>query len=171
MRSIVPFAGKGQRHARWFGLWLWLIVAGGCATLPPANPRTLLLPAEPHPSLDFAAGPVEQALPQLILAENEAARRCDLDLLSQLWAPESRIVDGRGTAAPGDDYSWAGRAAVLDRYVVAVFPNPPPPLSLPADLSIQSDGSSATVENGHDRWQFVQREGRWWISELVYSRP
>jgi hypothetical protein len=116
-----------------------------------------------------AADVPARALPALLQAEREAARGSDWALLAHLWAEESRIVDRRSTPDPADDYIWAGRAALLDRYVVAVFPNPPPPLTLPADLPFQVIGDRATLQNGIDRWTFVYQAGRWWLAELVYN--
>ncbi len=121
--------------------------------------------------LAFATAPPAKALPQLIIAERQASIGKDLGLLTQLWAEDSRIVDGRGTTATNDDYVWQGRAAVLDRYVVAVFANPPPPLEKLDDLTLQVTGDTATGRNGQDRWRFVRRDGRWWLAELRYSQP
>lgn len=101
--------------------------------------------------------------------ERQASIDGDLSTLVQLWSPDSRIVDGRGTPDPVDDYIWQGRAAVLNRYVVAVFPNPPPPLTLPPNLELQITGAAATLENGVDRWKFVHHGGRWWIKELMIA--
>jgi hypothetical protein len=107
----------------------------------------------------------------LIAAERAAAHTGDLATLSQLWAADARVVDGRGTPDPADDYVWSGRAAILDRYVVAVFPNPPPPLADLDGLVLTVDGDEATASHGGDHWRFVRRDGRWWIAELVYSSP
>jgi hypothetical protein len=107
----------------------------------------------------------------LIAAERTAAHTGDLATLGQLWAADARVVDGRGTPATADDYVWSGRAAILDRYVVAVFPNPPP-LAVELDgLALAVEGDEATASHGGDRWRFVWRDGRWWIAELVYSSP
>src|SRR5690606_8523293 len=114
--------------------------------------------------------PAAEALPALVMAERQAARSGDIVALAQLWAADARIVDGRGTPEPADDYRWSGRAAVLDRYRLAVFPSPPPPLS-EADLqnaSIQIDGDRATLHRNGDRWHFVYQDGRWWLLALSY---
>jgi hypothetical protein len=104
----------------------------------------------------------------MIVAERDASRRGDVALLEQLWAPDARIVDARGTDDPNDDYIWPGRAAILDRYRLAVFPIPPPPLEgLPAP-TISVVGDFAQVVNGQDQWQFTHQSGRWWITELKY---
>ena len=96
-----------------------------------------------------------------------------LPLLAALWAENSRIVDGRGTAEESDNYIWDGRAAILDRYKLAVFPAPPPPLDPVAltSATLTVEGSKATLTHQGDRWRFVQDDGRWWLLELVYSQP
>jgi hypothetical protein len=112
-------------------------------------------------------------LATLVLVEREASIQGNLPLLATLWAGDGRIVDGRGSAAEDDDYVWNGRAAILDRYRLAVFPAPPPPLT-PAELADATpvvEGDNATLTNGGDRWRFVQHDGRWWLQELVYSSP
>jgi hypothetical protein len=107
------------------------------------------------------------------MAEREASIQGNLPLLAALWAEDGRIVDGRGSVETSDDYIWTGRAAILYRYQLAVFPSPPPPLTPPdlasATLSVQ--GNHATLVNAGDRWRFTRQEGRWWLQELVYSAP
>jgi hypothetical protein len=114
--------------------------------------------------------PAEEALPALVAAERAASITGDLANLAQLWFEEGRIVDGRNTPEADDDYVWPGRAAVLDRYVTAVFPNPPPPATF-EQLEIAVAGGEATGVNGGDRWRFVYADGRWWLAELVYQAP
>jgi hypothetical protein len=108
------------------------------------------------------------ALPQLVAAERAASRSGDLPLLGQLWAPEARIVDRRGTPATDDDFVWAGRAAILDRYRVAVFSSPPPAFDALPELTLDVAGDAATATLGQDRWAFAWQEGRWWLLELAY---
>jgi hypothetical protein len=103
-----------------------------------------------------------------VAAERAAAGAGDLALLAQLWAPEALIIDSRGTAEPADDYVWQGRPAVLDRYTLAVFPNPPPPFAAPPAVEPAVMGEEVTAELGQDRWRFVWQEGRWWLAELQY---
>jgi hypothetical protein len=110
----------------------------------------------------------ETALPQLIAAERDASRRGDLALLAQLWASGSRIVDSRGTTTPADDYIWDGRAAILDRYQIAVFPVPPPAFESPPDPTLTVEGETARGQLGNDRWTFIFADGRWWLQELAY---
>lgn len=169
----LKFKGWGRwsrvswRHVVWQPSVLGLLLAG-CASLPPPTPAAL----QPAPSAPLALtdDPLA-AIPVLLQTERQASSARDLVQLGQLWAEESRIVDGRGTAAASDDLIWSGRSAILDRYELAVFPNPPPPLSLPPDLPIQVVGDQATLRNGQDRWRFVRHQGRWWLSELIYSQP
>jgi len=131
-------------------------------------PASLVPTPFPLPAPAFAALPAADALPALVLAERDASRRGDLPLLAMLWAGDARIVDSRGTAEPSDDYVWQGRNALLDRYAIAVFPAPPPPLEEPLALDITASGDMATATLGVDRWRFVQRDGRWWLLELAY---
>lgn len=145
---------------------LALALAACSVATPPLAP-----PTPPAPIPAFVSAPAAEALPALVAAEREAARRGDATRLAQLWAEDAVIIDGRGTADPTDDYRWQGRAAILDRYRLAVFPSPPPPLddpSLPGAL-ISLDGAAARLIVDGDRWRFVQREGRWWLVELAYS--
>jgi hypothetical protein len=130
-----------------------------------------LAPATALPLPTFVSDPPADALPHLIAAERQASIDKNLALLTQLWAEDSRIVDGRGTVDGGDDYKWEGRAAILDRYKMAVFVNPPPPLEKLHDFTLQVTGDTATARHGQDRWRFVQRAGRWWLAELRYSQP
>jgi len=107
------------------------------------------------------------------MAEREASISGNLPLLAALWAEDGRIVDGRESQDTSDDYVWNGRAAILDRYRLAVFPAPPPPLALSdlAGVTLTVDGDSATLIHGGDHWRFRLRNGRWWLQELVYSSP
>ncbi len=143
-----------------------VLVLAGCTRAPVASPPAPTLAPLPAPA--FAALPAADALPALVLAERDAARRGDLPLLAALWAEDARIVDSRGTAEPGDDYVWQGRAALLDRYTIAVFPAPPPALEAPLALDIAVSGDDATATLGVDRWRFTRRDGRWWLLELAY---
>jgi hypothetical protein len=123
-------------------------------------------PPPPAPAPEFGAAP-EVALPALVAAERSAAARGDLAQLETLWAEDARVVEARGTADPADDYRWEGRAAVLDRYVTAVFANPPQDSGPPAFDSLTVEGDRATATVGVDRWHFVFADGRWWLAELV----
>jgi hypothetical protein len=150
----------------YFALLLPLAAAiAGCQRSParaqPTPPATAAAPA-------FVTAAAETAILQLIAAEREASRTGDLPLLTQLWAEDARIVDTRGTEDAGDDFVWPNRAAILDRYVVAVFPAPPPGLNAPPQPAITAAGSEVQAVNGQDVWRFVNEDGRWWIAELRY---
>lgn len=149
------------------------MIALCCLTLAGCAGRPLLAPPSPSPTPPalppfVATADPEIAIPQLIMAERESAHRGDLALLAQLWADDAHIIDRRGTPDPGDDYRWGDRAAILDRYVVAVFPAPPPAFdSLPQPV-IDVTANGAVAHNGNDRWTFTWADGRWWIQELAY---
>lgn len=167
MRSSI--VGRTWNRQGW-GLAVVLLLAGcstGTRPLPTPLPTTLSGNIAPPA---FVAAPADQALPALVLAERQASAAGDLSILAQLWSADAAIVDSRGTSETQDDFVWAGRPAILDRYRLAVFPSPPPPLG-EADLqtaTLQVDGRNATLQRNGDRWRFVQQDGRWWIQELVY---
>jgi len=165
-RQNDPQNGPGSPSIIVIGLVLFFITGCGAASAVRVAAPT---PTTPLPS--FVTAAPEIALPRLIEWERQASIDKNLGLLAQLWDEESRIVDGRGTPAPDDDYIWIGRAAILDRYVVAVFPNPPPPLAKLGDFTLHVAADRATVTHGQDRWQFVKRANRWWLAALVYSQP
>ena len=148
---------------------LWWSACGSAPALPSPPPAT----AEPPLPAALAQQDDEQSLLQWIVIEREASIQGNLPLLAALWAEDARIVDGRGSASTSDDYLWQGRHAILDRYQLAVFPAPPPPLALDelAGATVTANGDSATLINGSDRWRFVHRDNRWWLQELVYSAP
>src|SRR5215216_5075995 len=100
---------------------LILCACSGPDLLPTPLPTAGPLP----PPIVSATAP--ETLPALIVAERQASITGNLPLLAALWANDGRIVDGRGSAELNDDYRWVGRAAILDRYELAVFPAPPPP--------------------------------------------
>jgi hypothetical protein len=150
--------------------YLASMLLAACAAQPQTpSPSPTAIPTTPT-LVTEASG---DTLATLIVAEREASIRGDAPLLAALWAEDGRIIDGRGSVTQDDDYVWAGRAAILDRYEVAVFAAPPPPLTLEQfDSAVPSvEGESATLIYGNDRWRFVQREGRWWLYELTYSAP
>lgn len=148
-----------------------LLTLTACTNLPPpVSP-----PVHPAPPVELpheTAGTPVQVASALIAAEREAARAGDLEFLTELWAPDARIVDGRATDDPADDYVWQGRDAIIDRYVIAVLPAPPPPpdSALFESLNvITSTDDNVQVELGVDRWTLVLKDGRWQLSELRYN--
>ena len=141
-----------------------VLLAGCTRTTPLATPT-------PHPTVAapaFVKLPAAAALPALVLAERAAANSRDLALLRQMWAEDAQIIDRRGTPDPADDFVWRGRAAILDRYVLAVFPAPPPPFATAPALKATLHGDAATATLGADAWRFSFRDGRWWLQELTY---
>jgi hypothetical protein len=156
-----PCPGRG-----WVGALLvtaWLLA--GCGT------PTLLRPVAPAPttapSAETLAAVAADSPAALLLAERNGAAARDLASLAVLWDADARLVEARGAPGPADDYTWQGRDAILDRYIVAVFPNPPPLLAVAPDVPLTVDGDSATLQHGVDTWHFVRRAGRWWIKELM----
>lgn len=156
----------------------WLVTTGlalilaGCGALPAPTPPAAAAVDAPADLPPAVSGTPEEAAPALIMTEREAARTRDLALLARLWAADARIVDGRSSGEPGDDYAWQGRDAILDRYVLAVFPAPPPDLDAEqlSDLEvIRSSEGAAQAQVGIDHWTLVYRDGRWWLAELRYN--
>lgn len=140
------------------------VLAGCTRTAPPLPPTPDLTTAVPT----FVTLPAAQALPELVLAERTAAAARDLATLRQLWAEDARIIDGRGTPDDADDFVWRGRAAILNRYELAVFPAPPSPFTAAPVLTTAINGDTATAILGNDAWRFTFRDGRWWLQELAY---
>lgn len=156
-------------------LFVLLALPAACAPAPQAMPTPTPAPAAPAApnaaSAASAAGAAWETDPvALVEAERNAAAARDAATLATLWAEDAVLVEHRG-AGPTDDYRWQGRAAILDRYAVAVFPAPPPPLDGPLDAAAQIDGDRATLVNGVDRWRFAHRDGRWWITGLEIGAP
>lgn len=147
-------------------LALLVLTLTGCTRQAPLLPTPAPQPTPPAPA--FVAADAAVALPQLVAAERDAAIRGDRALLAQLWAPSARIVDSRGTSAPEDDYIWPDRAAILDRYDLAVFPSPPPAFATLPQFSPQVEGDFATATLGNDAWRFQWDGQRWWLLELRY---
>ncbi len=138
----------------------------GCARKAPVLPTPAPQPTPTAPA--FVTAAAEVALPQFVASERDAAIRGDRPLLAQLWAPDARIVDSRGTPEPADDFIWAGRAAILDRYDLAVFPSPPPAFATPPAFRPQVAGDIAAASLGNDAWRFQWDGQRWWLLELRY---
>lgn len=159
-----------RTYLAYFYIYASVLLLGACSSsIQPAAPTPTATITPPS----FVSETEAESLPMWVVIEREASITGDLALLTILWAEDARIVDGRGTVTTKDDYLWSGRAAILDRYELAVFPSPPPPLD-PSELTTATltvEGDQAMLINGGDRWRFVQREGRWWLHELTYSTP
>lgn len=155
------------------GLSTLLFLLMGCRStiqrpVPPPTPT--IVASQAWPDLFGQHATAEAAVTALILAERQAAIDHDLALLSQLWAEDAQIIDGRSNTEPTDDYRWQGRPAILNRYVVAVFPFYLPPLpNLSATALITITDEQATVQNDNDQWQVVKVNERWWLTELRYG--
>ncbi len=140
----------------------------------PAQPPTpLLRTPTPQPESD------EEAIRQLILLEGRGVVAQDIQGLMDLWAADGMVIDAKHTPDdPGDDARWRGRDAIRERYVVLVFPGNPSVVA-PAEIQITITGDTAVatsttvigdeVAPGGDRWEFVKRDGRWWIKSLTYN--
>lgn len=143
-----------------------------CTRAPAAQPSPTQPSTPPVETISFgdsAEGlPADEALRALVFAERTAAHARDLEALAQLWAHDAQIIDRRSVDNPADDYRWQGRDAILDRYILAVFPAPPPLFEQPPSLDITFSGDRATATLGRDRWRFTFTEGRWWLQELAY---
>ena len=167
--GIGPFS-KIVVHDRWFSILLFAVLLLGCRSLPSEQSPVVDETVDPT-APDAFYSDAEIAIPALIEAERFGSIERDLLALGLLWREDARIIDGRATIRVEDDYIWSGKTAILDRYTVAVFPNPPPPIAKPLQLEILVEGENARVIHGVDTWQFVRTEGRWWFDELAYQRP
>lgn len=121
----------------------------------------------------------EEAIRSLLLAESKSMVAQDIESLAGLWAEDAVVRDAKHTPEnEEDDAVWRGIDAILDRYVVLVFPGNPQ-FAEPQVVSLQIQGDEATVvSTTHigaevapqgDRWTFVKRDGRWWIASLTYN--
>jgi len=141
------------------------------------------LGAPPPTQIERTPTPVpaspEDAVRQLVQAESEGVVRQDMVLLAELWAEDAIVTDAKHTPDVSDDDAvWNGIDAVLDRYVVLVFPGNPLTAE-PADIEIIIDGDHATalstthigdeVSPGGDVWTFTRCGERWCIQTLTYN--
>jgi hypothetical protein len=162
----------------WWLLLLLTLVFAGCGAVQPTpglGSRPTTPPRTPTPQPASA----EEAIRQLIISEGRGVVSQDIAGLMDLWAPDGVIADAKHTPDdPNDDARWSGRDAIRERYVVLVFPgNPLSAGALDITLDIQGDEATAIsttvigneVAPGGDRWTFVKKDGRWWITGLTYN--
>ncbi|NOZ48452.1 MAG: DUF4440 domain-containing protein [Chloroflexi bacterium] len=152
------------------------LLLGGCGS--PAGP-----PVSPTDNSARTPTPVpasdEEAIQGLLRAEGEAVVQQDMERLAELWTEDAVVRDAKHTPQnEEDDAVWRGIDAVLDRYVVLVFPGNPQ-LVAPQVVSMEVQGDEArvvsTTQIGEevspkgDVWTFVRQDGRWWIASLTYN--
>ncbi len=169
---------RSPLHRCVFALAAILVLGAACGQAAPTStlgprPATPLRTPTPQPATD------EEAIRQLIVSEGQGVVSQDIVGLTNLWVPEAVVTDAKHTPDDAtDDARWTGRDAIRDRYVVLVFPGNP--LSAGAtDMKIEIIGDTAVatsttvigneVAPGGDRWTFVKRDGRWWITGLTYN--
>jgi hypothetical protein len=103
----------------------------------------------------------------------------DMTLLAEIWAEDAIVTYAKHTPqAPDDDAVWKGIDAILDRYVVLVFPGNPQSAE-PIDILITVEGEHASarsttqigdeVSPGGDMWTFTRCGERWCIETLTYN--
>lgn len=137
------------------------------------RPAAAIRTPTPQPASD------EEAIRQLILLEGQGLVSQDIEGLMGLWAPDAVVTDAKHTPANSDDDArWRGLDAIRERYVVLVFPGNPTTAEA-KDIQIVIDGDRAIATSttniggetaqGGDRWAFIKRDGRWWITELTYN--
>ena len=150
-----------------------LLLLSACQ--PAASPQPAVLARTPTP----VPASAEDAIRQLLHRESEGVVRQDMDLLAELWAEDATVTDAKHT--PGvvdDDAVWRGIDAILDRYVVLVFPGNPQ-FAEPSDIEIIVEGNRATARSttqigdevslGGDLWSFSRCGERWCIRALTYN--
>ncbi|MCO6452146.1 MAG: hypothetical protein J5I90_15300 [Caldilineales bacterium] len=121
----------------------------------------------------------EEAIAALLVAESEGVLHQDMDLLAGIWLEDSFITDAHHTPDyKDDDATWHGIDAIMDRYVVLVFPgNPQTAKPEIQSLTVQDDSAEAVssthigeeVSPAGDRWGFAKKDGRWYIQSLTYN--
>lgn len=132
--------------------------------------------ARPTPTLPVND---DEAIRQMLRAESAAVVQQDIDRLAELWAEDATVTDAKHTPSDAsDDAVWRGIDAILDRYVVVVFPGNPQ-FAEPNDVQVQISGDQASatsttrigaeISPAGDRWTFVRRDHHWLIQSLTYN--
>ncbi len=164
------------------GLLLVLVALGACNAQRPVSslgtrPTQVSYTPTPQPAN------ADEAIRQLVVLEGRNLVSQDIEGLMGLWAEDATVTDAKHTPDdPADDARWEGRDAIRERYVVLVFPGNPQTAGDPniaITIEGEAEGATATavgtstiggeVSPGGDRWTFVKRDGRWWISSLTYN--
>lgn len=155
-------------------LLICLLLFSACRSVtPPPSAQTTERTPTPIPASD------EAAIRQLVQAESEGVVRQDMTLLFEIWAEDAIVTDAKHTPDTSDDDAvWNGIDAILDRYVILVFPGNPQSAG-PIDVEITIDGDQATarsttkigdeVSPGGDLWTFIRCGDRWCIDTLTYN--
>lgn len=149
-----------------------LLLLSACRSGAPSTVQTERTPT-PVPAS------AEEAIRQIVQAESEGVVRQDMVLLAELWAEDAIVTDAKHTPDVSDDDAiWSGMDAILDRYVVLVFPGNPQSAG-PIDIEIIIDGDHAIarstthigdeVSPGGDVWTFSRCGERWCIQALTYN--
>ncbi len=153
-------------------LFVTLLLLASCRSGAPPPAQMERTPT-PVPASD------EEAILQLVEAESNGVVKQDMVLLTELWAEDAIVTDAKHTPdVPEDDAVWNGIDAILDRYVVLVFPGDPQSAG-PVDIEIIIDGDQATARStthigdefspGGDVWTFSRCDERWCIKTLTYN--
>jgi hypothetical protein len=160
-------------------LILIAMLAAGCS--PPEVPTVPGEIPSPRPRGTDTPTPAsdEEAIMQLLNAEGEGVVSQDIDRLMEIWDPEGVVRDANHTPDnPDDDRVWPGIGAIRERYVNEIFPSAPSSVTHP-DVELIMEGDSATALTtstigidhapGGDRWTFVRKDGRWFITGLTFN--
>ncbi len=149
-----------------------LLGVAACRAAPPIQTAPAALPAA-------AQADEREAIAKIVRAEGQAVVAKDINRLAQLWTDDATVTDAKHTPGdPKDDAVWRGVDAVLDRYMVVVFPGNPQ-VAEPGDIQIEINGDTAEARStthigneispGGDLWTFRRQGGRWLIAGLTYN--
>jgi len=153
-----------------------LILLSACR---PASDSTLRRPSPKPTTPTTQPASDEEAILSLIRAENEAVVAQDIERLATLWAEDALVRDAHHTADDeSDDAVWRGIDAVLDRYVVLVFPGNSQ-FAEPGDVRISMQGDQAQAQSttqigdeispDGDLWTLTRVDGHWRLQSLTYN--
>ncbi|MCP4168997.1 MAG: hypothetical protein GY759_24325 [Chloroflexi bacterium] len=134
---------------------------------------------EPMPTATLVAVSAEEAIKQVLRAESKGVVEEDIELLASLWVEEAMVRDAHHTPDDeSDDAVWQGIDAVLDRYVVRVFPGNAQ-FAEPGEMLVTIEGDRAEVRSttqigqeispAGDLWILARRDGGWRLLSLTYN--